>query len=121
MDVQLVFFKANGTQKAFPLPSDVTVIGRRQDCDLCIPLMPVSRRHCELDKEREAIRLRDLGSQNGTYLNGKRIEESVINPGDYLQVGPVTFTLQIDGKPENINLPDPSMIKHTSLKRVENE
>ncbi len=111
MDVKLVFFKSNGTQKTFSLPSDVTVIGRRQDCDLCIPLMPVSRRHCELDIEQEAIRLRDLGSQNGTFLNGKRIEETVINPGDYLQVGPVTFAFQVDGKPKNITLPDPSMIK----------
>ena len=111
MDVKLVLFKKNGSQKTFPLPSEVTVIGRRQDCDLCIPLMLVSRRHCEVDKEMDAIKLRDLGSRNGTFLNGTRVDETEINPGDYIQIGPVTFAFQIDGKPENINTPDPSMIK----------
>lgn len=111
MDVKLVLFKANDTQKMFPLTSEVTIIGRRQDCDLCIPLMLVSRRHCEVDKEMDAIKLRDLGSRNGTFLNGTRVDETEINPGDYIQIGPVTFAFQIDGKPENINTPDPSMIK----------
>ena len=111
MDVKLVLFKANDTQKMFPLTSEVTIIGRRQDCDLCIPLMPVSRRHCEIDKESVAIKLRDLGSLSGTFLNGKRVVEAQISAGDYLQVGPVTFAFQIDGKPEKINTPAPSMIK----------
>ena len=111
MDVKLVLFRGNDTQKIFPLTSDVTVIGRRQDCDLCIPLMHISRRHCEIDKGAASIKLRDLNSRSGIFLNGKRVVEAEINPGDYLQIGPVTFAFQIDGKPENVNVPSPSITK----------
>ena len=101
MDVNLVLFKNDGSQKSFPLPSSLAVIGRRHDCDLCIPLMRVSRRHCQLDQNNETLKLRDLGSRNGTYLNGELIDgETTVRAGDYLQVGPLVFQLQIDGQPE---------------------
>lgn len=102
MDVNLVLFKKSGRSKAFSLPSSVTVIGRRQDCDLCIPLMIVSRRHCELNLDRGQLRLRDLNSRNGTYLNGDRVDEAQVNPGDKIQIGPLNFVAQIDGNPANI-------------------
>jgi pSer/pThr/pTyr-binding forkhead associated (FHA) protein len=111
MDVNLVLFKRNGLRKDFSLPSNVTVIGRRQDCDLCIPLMVVSRKHCEINKTREALIVRDLGSSNGTYLNGKRITEAEVKPGDYLQIGPLAFGLQIDGTPEHIAVPDEMILQ----------
>jgi pSer/pThr/pTyr-binding forkhead associated (FHA) protein len=111
MDVNLVLFKKNGSRKDFRLPSNVTVIGRRQDCDLCIPLMVVSRKHCEINKTREALIIRDLGSSNGTYLNGKRITEAEVKPGDYLQIGPLAFGLQIDGTPEHIAVPDEMILQ----------
>ena len=102
MDVNLILFKKDGSQKAFSLPSDTTIIGRRHDCDLCIPLLPVSRRHCQLSQNKEALKIRDLDSRNGTFLNGKRIDEEALKAGDYIKIGPLTFLLQIDGKPEEI-------------------
>jgi len=102
MDINLILFKKNGSQKAFALPSNVTVIGRRRDCDLRIPLLPVSRRHCQLTLNNETLTIRDLGSRNGTYLNGKRIDEATIQPGDYIKIGPLTFALQINGQPKEI-------------------
>jgi len=111
MNVNLVLLKRNGTRKSFPLPSTVTVIGRRQDCDLCIPLMLVSRKHCEINQDQHVLKLRDLGSRNGTYINGKRVDEVDIKPGDYIQIGPVTFGLQIDGQPENITPPKSAEIQ----------
>ena len=99
MHVNLVLFKKDGKYKPFPLPSNITVIGRRHDCDLCIPLTPVSRRHCKLSKNN------NLDSRNGTFLNGKRIKEAPITAGDYIGVGPLTFLLQVDGKPENVSPP----------------
>ena len=99
MDINLVLFKKNGTKRNFPLPSAVTIVGRRQDCDLCIPLMVVSRKHCELDANEGTIKIRDLGSRNGTYLNGQRIDEAHLNPGDHISIGPVRFALQINGEP----------------------
>lgn len=100
MDANLVLFKKNGSQANFPLPSDVTVMGRRHDCDLCIPLKVVSRRHCQLSQNNEALKIRDLESHSGTFLNGKRISEATVQAGDYITIGPLTFQLQINGKPE---------------------
>ena len=106
MDINLVLLKKNGSHKFFPLPSSVTVIGRRHSCDLCIPLMSVSRRHCQLNYDDGVLKIRDLGSRNGTYLNGKRIDEAVIQAGDSIKIGPLTFVLQIDGQPQTIAEPD---------------
>jgi pSer/pThr/pTyr-binding forkhead associated (FHA) protein len=102
MDVNLVLFKKDGSQKTFSVPSNITVIGRRHDSDLCIPLMPVSRRHCQLSYNNEALKIRDLGSRNGTLLNGKRIDEATLKAGDYITVGPLTFLVQLDGQPAQI-------------------
>lgn len=106
MDVNLVLLKKNNSQKAFSLSSGVTVIGRRHDCDLQIPLKSVSRRHCQLNGDEGVLKIRDLGSRNGTYLNGKRIDEAVVRPGDYIEVGPLKFVLQIDGEPKDIRQPE---------------
>jgi pSer/pThr/pTyr-binding forkhead associated (FHA) protein len=102
MDVNLVLLKKNGSKKTFRLPDSVTVIGRRSNCDLYIPLTSVSRKHCQLNRHEAVLKIRDLGSRNGTYLNGKRVDEAVIQAGDNVKVGPLTFTLQIDGQPEEI-------------------
>lgn len=104
MDVNLVLLKKNGSRRILPLPSSVTVIGRRSNCDLHIPLIAVSRRHCQLSRDGGVLKIRDLGSRNGTYLNGKRIDEAAIQPGDHIKVGPLTFVFQIDGQPENVNM-----------------
>ena len=106
MDVNLVLFKKNGASKSFRLPSTVTVIGRRQESDLCIPLMVVSRRHCELNLEKGHLKLRDLGSRNGTYINGQRVDQTELSPGDNIQIGPVTFGVQIDSQPAELTTPD---------------
>ncbi len=105
MDVTLVLFKKDGSQKAFSLPSNVTVIGRRHDCDLCVPLMVVSRRHCQLTANSEAVNIRDLDSRSGTFLNGKRISDGTIKAGDYLTIGPLTFQVQINGEPKQVAPP----------------
>jgi len=102
MNANLVLLKKNGSHKAFSL-SSVTVIGRRSDCDLRIPLPMVSRRHCELSLNKNAVELRDLESTGGTFVNGKRVDgQTAVKAGDYLRIGPLTFVCQIDGKPEKI-------------------
>ncbi len=106
MDVALVLFKKDGSHKVFPLPSSITVIGRRGDCDLRIPLMAVSRRHCQLNQNEDSVKIRDLGSRNGTYVNDERIDEATVRAGDYLKVGPLAFMLQINGQPKKIISPE---------------
>ena len=111
MDINLVVFKKSGPQKTYRLPSSVTVIGRRSNCDFYVPLMSVSRRHCQLNRHQGVLKIRDLDSRNGTYLNGKRVDEAVIKAGDYIKVGPLTFAFQIDGQPKNINMLNAAMKK----------
>ncbi len=111
MDVNLVLFKKDGSQKSFSLPDSITVIGRRHDCDLCIPLKTVSRRHCQLNQNKETINIRDLGSRGGTLLNGKRIDEATVKAGDYIRIGPLIFGLQINGQPEKFVPPTPAKPK----------
>jgi pSer/pThr/pTyr-binding forkhead associated (FHA) protein len=102
MDARLVMFRPSGQRKDFPLVNPVTVIGRGENCDLRIPLLSVSRRHCELRVHGEALKVKDLASSNGTYVNNGRVTEVDLSAGDRLAVGPVVFTLQIDGRPEEI-------------------
>jgi pSer/pThr/pTyr-binding forkhead associated (FHA) protein len=105
MHANLVLFKNDGSQKVFPLQSNITVIGRRHDCDLCVPLSQISRRQCRLSKDENLIKIHDLDSRNGTYVNGTRVQESAIKAGDYIKIGPLVFVLQIDGQPEKISPP----------------
>ena len=102
MDVKLVMFKPNGKRKDLPLTKEVMVIGRGQGCDLQVPLENVSRRHCEISISGETVKVKDLASSNGTYVNNKRVNECDLKAGDRLVVGPIVFTVQIDGVPEEI-------------------
>jgi predicted component of type VI protein secretion system len=105
MKVNLVRFRKSGTQQVIELPSAVTVIGRRRNCDLRIPLHDISKRHCQINCDDGTLKIRDLGSKNGTLLNGLRITEAVVQPGDWIQVGQIGFVFQIDGKPEKVTAP----------------
>jgi len=102
MEAILVLFKANGQWKDFPLVNATTVIGRGESCDLRIPLLSISRRHCELVMSGEVLKVKDLASSNGTFINNKRVNEARLKAGDRLVVGPIIFTVQIDGEPEEV-------------------
>jgi len=102
MDIKLVMFRPTGQRKDFSVMNPVTVIGRGENCDLRVPLLSVSRRHCELRFQGAAIKVKDLASSNGTYVNNSRVTEVDLRAGDRLAVGPIVFTLQIDGQPEEI-------------------
>ena len=103
MEAKLVIFKPNGQRKDFPLVNATTVIGRGENCDLRVPLLSVSRRHCELIVAGESLKVKDLASSNGSYVNNKRVNETRLKPGDRLVVGPIVFTVQINGQPSDIH------------------
>ena len=72
-------------------------IGRTRDCDLCLSDLSVSRLHAELVRNDEGWLLNDLGSHNGTRLNGWLVRETVpVRGGDRVQFGSVTFILRDD-------------------------
>ena len=102
MKVKLVMFRRDGQRKDFPISGRKVVIGRGEECGLRVPLLSVSRTHCELTKGQDELRVKDLASSNGTYVNNRRINDAVLQPGDRVAIGPVILTVQIDGVPEQI-------------------
>lgn len=78
---------ANGPPEWFPLRGDRIVLGRSRDCDLILPDVLLSRRHAELVRAEHGWLLRDLGSLNGTRLNGARLEKDVLlQDGDVVEI-----------------------------------
>ncbi len=102
MDVKLVMFQESGERRDFPIRGPKATIGRKDDCDIRIPLAEVSRHHAQILTSDTGISVKDLGSANGTYVNNKKIKHQKLQPGDHLVVGPVVFTLQIDGLPKDV-------------------
>lgn len=76
------------------------IIGRTQDCDLRIGDLSVSRRHAQLDRSEDGWLLSDLGSHNGTRVNGWLVREPApVRPGDLLQFGSAIFVIQEGSAP----------------------
>lgn len=101
-DIKLVVFRPDGTRKDIPLKKGRYVIGRSANASLRIPLPSVSREHCEISCDGETVRIKDMHSSNGTFRNDERIEDTALDAGDVIGIGPCRFTLQIDGQPSDI-------------------
>jgi FHA domain/zinc-ribbon domain len=71
----------------FRLDNDLTTAGRHPDSDIFLDDVTVSRRHVEFYREDGRFTVRDVGSLNGTYVNGSRIEEAELAGGDEVQIG----------------------------------
>ncbi|MFN0010105.1 MAG: FHA domain-containing protein [Phycisphaerales bacterium] len=106
MEANLVMVKPDGTSKEIPIDRDVFIVGRDDGARLRIPLPSVSRRHCEIVKDDGELLVTDKGSSNGTYVNGKRVKETELAPGDLLCIGPIVFVVRIDGHPRQIDAKD---------------
>src|ERR1700746_1475281 len=97
MDVRLVLEQGSSRKRHVRLHSSETIVGRRHDCDLRIKSAEVSRRHCLLTFHDGCLRVEDLDSVNGTFLNGSRVVgKQVVRPGDYLEIGPARFLVEYE-------------------------
>jgi pSer/pThr/pTyr-binding forkhead associated (FHA) protein len=76
------------------LDRTVVVVGRHRWCDVPIASPRVSRRHCCLVLDGKCVLVRDLGSKNGTRINGQRVAEGVLRPGDELSIAHCRFQLE---------------------------
>jgi pSer/pThr/pTyr-binding forkhead associated (FHA) protein len=76
--------------RVFPIKLE-TVIGRSNDCDITLAAAHLSRRHVKLFVEDGLLYARDLGSANGTFLNGERITEARVRRGDELRFDTLRF------------------------------
>jgi hypothetical protein len=83
--------------RTYPLSIGSTVIGRGDQANLRLPDVGISRRHARLDYDGAQVVLTDLGSTNGSMVNGQRISAVALNPGDMIQIGTTTLTFRVDG------------------------
>lgn len=80
--------------REYALPGDVTTIGRGTDTDLRLDDTGVSRRHAEIRREGDDVVLVDLGSTNGTTVNGRAVERVRLTPGDTIRLGRTTIVYE---------------------------
>lgn len=84
-----------GRGRPIRLDDDPITIGRHPDNRIRIKDEMASRHHCIIEPAAPGqFRLRDLGSRNGTKLNGTRVSESLLQPGDVIQIGQVQFQVE---------------------------
>ncbi len=88
-----------GEEHRFPLTTPRCAMGRSSDCDLHLDTDGVSRHHACIYNTDGQWRIQDLGSANGTLLNGRPIEDQPINIGDSITVGELTIIFEGDGEP----------------------
>jgi len=89
----------DGTQSFDLHPGTSLVVGRAPASDIPVIDPTISRRHAEVECSETRVIVRDLGSSNGTFLNGTRIDSSVVNAGDTVTFGKVGFKLQQAAQP----------------------
>ncbi len=81
--------------KSFPIRVGAeTKIGRATDNDIVLGDSSVSRHHAAIEASNGSFRLRDLGSQNGTFVRGERVSEAPLKNGDPVRVGDASFTFR---------------------------
>ena len=102
MKVQLIVVRGKPEGKVIPLAGPKFKIGRGETCHLRPNSEQVSREHAEFTIESSAVIVRDLGSRNGTLVNGKALTTDAchLKDRDLVQVGPLTFAVSIQDAPK---------------------
>src|SRR5206468_6974616 len=78
-----------------PIVRDVTIVGRREFCDVVIPHQSLSKRHCILVKTDGLLVIRDLATTNGTKVKGQKIRWAALLPEDRIAFGSVKFRVYL--------------------------
>jgi pSer/pThr/pTyr-binding forkhead associated (FHA) protein len=107
MKVQLVVVRGKPEGKVIPLVGPTFKIGRGETCHLRPNSEQVSREHAEFTIQGDSIVVRDLGSRNGTLVNGKAMTSDAcrLKDRDLVQVGPLTFAVAILDAPSSATKP----------------
>lgn len=82
--------------KKYDLTAVSLTLGRRKDCDIVFNDSSISRRHARLELHRGVYTITDLGSTNGTRINGIKINSKLLEPGDVISLGTTTCLLKVE-------------------------
>jgi pSer/pThr/pTyr-binding forkhead associated (FHA) protein len=95
---------------------DMTVVGRKDECDIRLDHKSVSKMHCVLVKTDGLLLLRDLGSTNGTRVNGQRVRRAALLPNDQLTIA--GFKFRVTFGPEVAPVPSAEHTQQLDAKEV---
>jgi pSer/pThr/pTyr-binding forkhead associated (FHA) protein len=96
MHAKLLVVRGQPQGKLLVFPTGEYVIGRGDECHIRPNSSWVSRQHCILHVGGDGVSLKDLGSTNGTLVNGRRVMgERQLSDGDHVQIGPLVFKLSV--------------------------
>jgi hypothetical protein len=89
---RIVCAPGTSAETTYSLIKPVTVVGRGEASDLRLADPGASRRHAELHRDQDRVTLVDLGSTNGTHVNGRRVDRATLDDGDTVVIGETTLT-----------------------------
>ncbi|MEO2087987.1 MAG: FHA domain-containing protein [Gemmataceae bacterium] len=80
----------------------ILLVGRAEECDVKLNSKKISRRHCVIAQVNDHLVVRDLGSTNGVLINGVRMTEGRLDPGDELTIGNFRYQVCGDLRPKPV-------------------
>lgn len=107
MDVILKVTKGSKVGAKIAVKKEEFLIGRSPECHLCAASTSISRKHCAITRNGTSVKIKDLGSRNGTLVNGNKIEGEVeLNSGDEISIGSLGFMVTMTSGLANEKKPD---------------
>jgi pSer/pThr/pTyr-binding forkhead associated (FHA) protein len=107
MDVILKVTKGSKVGAKIAVKKEEFLIGRSPECHLCAASTSISRKHCAITRNGTSVTIKDLGSRNGTLVNGHKIEGEVeLNSGDEIAIGSLGFMVTMTSGLANEKKPE---------------
>ena len=110
---KLIIQRKGKPSRVYQVEYKNTLIGRGKDTQLLLPDISVSRHHARIVNENDAFTIQDLGSQNGTTVNGERVQSHILKNGDEIQLG--KFMLLFECREEMGTLDDYQLTARTGF------
>jgi hypothetical protein len=107
--------RGEGLRSGFPINKSNVIIGRDIGCDVLVNHHSVSRRHAEVVRLAEGYLFRDMGSKNGCFVNGQRVQEYLLQDGDVVAVGDIQLNFEAPRKAEPAEFQD---AEHLSVSQL---
>ncbi len=100
--MQVLLITAGPPERKIALSELPAMIGRDVTADVCMADSWVGRFQCMLDEEGGVLRVLDLGSRIGTFVNGQRVKKATLLPGDVLTLGMTDYLVQYELPPQAV-------------------